>query len=247
MAKYECTVCGYIYDEAKEGKAWDELPDDWVCPLCGSAKSYFKLVEGEVEEEGPGVESAAPPGGKELRCSVCGYVMGSDYEGEACPVCGALRAAFESYTDRVSPKRRKFLSLHLHSIVVHFPQAFSVFMLFSAVMFFVLKGRLQGDFYATLKVLSIFLPFSVLAGIVSGIMDGRVRFKRLSTIILKRKIMAAVFFLVCSTGVFVVMNCMELSGWWWQLVLIGLNGFCALSSIFLGHNGGRLVGMETPG
>lgn len=253
MARYECTVCGYIYDEAKEGKKWDELPDDWVCPLCGSGKSYFKLVEGEAEAEAerPGAESVESEkvdtaGEKGLRCSVCGYVMDGGYTGEECPVCGALRAAFESYTDRVSSKRRKFLNLHLHSVVVHFPQAFSVFMLFSVVMLFILKGQLKADFWATLKVLSMFLPVSVVVGLVSGMMDGRVRFRRLSTIILRRKIMAALVFLVFSVGVFVMMNCVELSASW-HVVLVGLNGVCALSSVFLGHNGGRLVGMETPG
>lgn len=257
MAKYECTVCGYIYDEEKEGKKWDELPDDWVCPLCGSGKSYFKLVDGDAEVESAKTEGTEPEnvdvsgsdesaGEKWVKCSVCGYVMGGDFPGEECPVCGALKAAFEPYIDRVSPKRRKFLNLHLHSIVVHFPQAFSVFMLFSAVMLLVLKDPLKTEFFATLKVLSIFLPLSVVAGIVSGVMDARIRFKRLSTIILKRKITAAVFFLVFSIGVFVIMNCID-SLASWHLVLIGLNGLCALSSVFLGHNGGHLVGMETPG
>ncbi len=31
--KYKCTICGYIYDEAVEGKKFEELPDDWKCPL----------------------------------------------------------------------------------------------------------------------------------------------------------------------------------------------------------------------
>lgn len=39
--KYVCSVCGYVYDEEKEGKAFSELPDTWVCPLCGAAKSAF--------------------------------------------------------------------------------------------------------------------------------------------------------------------------------------------------------------
>lgn len=237
MAKYECTVCGYIYDEEKEGKRWDELPDDWVCPLCNSSKDYFKLVEGEAEVGGPGEE--------ELKCGVCGYIMAAGYAGEECPVCGAVRAVFVPHKDRVSPKRRKFLSLHLHSIMVHFPQAFSVFMLFLTMALFVLEGSWKVEFFAALKVLSIFLPFSVLAGMVTGVMDARVRFRRLSTIVLRRKIAAAVFFLVFSVGVFVVMNCMEVSASW-HLVLVGLNGLCALSSVFLGHNGGHLVGMETP-
>lgn len=39
--KYVCSVCGYIYDETKEGKPFADLPDSWVCPLCGAAKSAF--------------------------------------------------------------------------------------------------------------------------------------------------------------------------------------------------------------
>ncbi len=39
MGKYICSVCGYIYNE---GIKWEELPEDWVCPLCGAAKSEFK-------------------------------------------------------------------------------------------------------------------------------------------------------------------------------------------------------------
>jgi len=41
LAKYECAACGYIYDEEKEGKRFEELPDDWVCPVCGSEKEDF--------------------------------------------------------------------------------------------------------------------------------------------------------------------------------------------------------------
>jgi rubredoxin len=52
MDKYECTVCGYIYDPAvgdpdaniPPGTPFGKLPDDWVCPMCGAAKSDFKKV-----------------------------------------------------------------------------------------------------------------------------------------------------------------------------------------------------------
>ena len=43
MTKYICTICGYLYDEEKEGVAWDKLPDDWCCPVCGADKSDFKI------------------------------------------------------------------------------------------------------------------------------------------------------------------------------------------------------------
>lgn len=50
MAQYVCSVCGFVYDEAKgipeagiaPGTSWEELPEDWVCPLCGAAKSEFE-------------------------------------------------------------------------------------------------------------------------------------------------------------------------------------------------------------
>jgi flavin reductase (DIM6/NTAB) family NADH-FMN oxidoreductase RutF len=53
MDKYECTMCGYVYDPAqgdpdsgiKPGTPFDKLPADWVCPVCGAAKSDFKKIE----------------------------------------------------------------------------------------------------------------------------------------------------------------------------------------------------------
>jgi flavin reductase (DIM6/NTAB) family NADH-FMN oxidoreductase RutF/rubredoxin len=39
--KYECTACGYIYDEAVETTKFTDLPFDWVCPSCGTAKEDF--------------------------------------------------------------------------------------------------------------------------------------------------------------------------------------------------------------
>ncbi len=49
MQKYRCTVCGYIYDPAmgdpdggiQPGTAFENIPDSWVCPVCGAAKSEF--------------------------------------------------------------------------------------------------------------------------------------------------------------------------------------------------------------
>lgn len=43
--KFKCTICGHIYDETVEGTKFEELPDDWVCPLCGVGKDMFEKVE----------------------------------------------------------------------------------------------------------------------------------------------------------------------------------------------------------
>jgi len=53
MAKYKCTVCGYIYDPElgdadggiKPGTPFEEIPDDWVCPVCGASKDQFEKIE----------------------------------------------------------------------------------------------------------------------------------------------------------------------------------------------------------
>ena len=43
--KYRCIVCGHIYDEAKEKVKFDDLPADWMCPICGVGKAKFKKME----------------------------------------------------------------------------------------------------------------------------------------------------------------------------------------------------------
>ena len=43
--KYICTVCGETYDEAVDAATFEDLPEDWVCPVCGVGKDSFEKVE----------------------------------------------------------------------------------------------------------------------------------------------------------------------------------------------------------
>jgi flavin reductase (DIM6/NTAB) family NADH-FMN oxidoreductase RutF/rubredoxin len=45
LKKFECTACGYIYDESEQDIRFADLPDDWVCPVCGSEKSDFIEIQ----------------------------------------------------------------------------------------------------------------------------------------------------------------------------------------------------------
>ncbi len=53
MSRYECTICGYIYDPAigdenngvAPGTAFEDLPDGWVCPECGAGTDQFEPVD----------------------------------------------------------------------------------------------------------------------------------------------------------------------------------------------------------
>jgi len=77
-----CSVCGYVH----EG---EELPDDFICPLCHHGKEDMKPLTGapapETKPE-PAVKSEAS-GGSKWVCSVCGYVHEGDMPPEKCPVC----------------------------------------------------------------------------------------------------------------------------------------------------------------
>lgn len=52
MKKYSCDTCGYVYDPAvgdpaggiPPGTAFEDIPDDWVCPACGIGKDSFSSV-----------------------------------------------------------------------------------------------------------------------------------------------------------------------------------------------------------
>jgi len=53
MDKYVCQVCGYVYDPAngdpengiEPGAKFEDLPDDWTCPVCGASKEEFEKEE----------------------------------------------------------------------------------------------------------------------------------------------------------------------------------------------------------
>ena len=53
MKKWQCMVCEFVYDEAQgipeegipAGTRWEDVPEDWCCPVCGDGKEDFEMVE----------------------------------------------------------------------------------------------------------------------------------------------------------------------------------------------------------
>lgn len=53
MQKYVCTICGYVYDPEEgdpdngvdPGTAFEDIPEDWECPVCGASKADFEPEE----------------------------------------------------------------------------------------------------------------------------------------------------------------------------------------------------------
>ena len=85
---WTCSVCGYVY----EG---EEVPDDFICPLCHHGKEDFVLTETTTNAATPApAVSTKESSSKKYVCSVCGYVHEGDSAPEKCPVCGVPASKF---------------------------------------------------------------------------------------------------------------------------------------------------------
>ena len=104
MAIWQCELCAHEYNEAEESTKWNDLAEDWICPVCGAEKSEFIL-----KEEAP-VES------KIYECDICAYPYNeSDEEINfddlpedwICPVCGAEKKSFSIHVKAVAESKKK--------------------------------------------------------------------------------------------------------------------------------------------
>lgn len=182
-----------------------------------------------------------------IRCKACGYIT---YEGKVksiCPACGVPAKMFEPYADPVSEKRRNLLGMHIHPIIVHFPQAFAFSLFILTVLSFFVSPDIKVAFIYTIQVISFFLPFVVLLSLLSGLLDGRTRFKRLTTPFLKTKIIIGVAFFIISIILSVVALNMQVAKTS-ALELLAILTFIAAGCSFpLGIIGSKLTEAKFPG
>ena len=67
MKKFQCQLCGYVYDESAgdpgsgiaAGTKWEDIPNDWVCPICGAPKDAFDMLELKTVAPAAAVEKNA--------------------------------------------------------------------------------------------------------------------------------------------------------------------------------------------
>ncbi len=108
---WRCKVCGYVY----EG---ENLPEDYVCPLCKHGPEDFEKIGGE----GKAKETAAPvaasaAGGKKFVCNVCGYVHEGESAPDLCPIC---KAPAEKFTEQSAD--RTWASEHVVGVAEGSPE-----------------------------------------------------------------------------------------------------------------------------
>jgi rubredoxin len=134
-----------------------------------------------------------------VRCKACGFVLEKGSLGEVCPACGVKKEMFEPWADKVGAARRLWLDLHLHPIVVHIPQTLAVFLLLLAAAYPLVPETVQTTyFWPMIQAMAWLFPLSVLGGLVSGLVDGKVRYRKLSAPLLMRKSLVGSLFLTAS-------------------------------------------------
>jgi glutamate synthase domain-containing protein 2/rubredoxin len=111
MSAWQCGLCSHIYDESVEATQWKALPDDWVCPICGSPKSTFFPVQQSDETDASAPIDEPPQLSATYLCDLCSHIYDEAKEGCAwsdlpddwtCPVCGSGRNSF-SPNEKAAP------------------------------------------------------------------------------------------------------------------------------------------------
>ena len=182
-----------------------------------------------------------------MRCKACGFVTDQGNIKDVCPACGVPAKMFEPYTHPVSLKRRKILDLHTHPVLVHFPQAFALTLFLLSCCAFFVPQTLLAMLDPTIKVLSVLLPFFVIPAIATGILDGKLRFRKVTTPLLKKKIILSLVFFITA----VVLAALALSEGFLtsptHIIFTLLTLIISLCGALLGLIGGKLLDAKFPG
>jgi uncharacterized membrane protein len=139
-----------------------------------------------------------------------------------CPACGVPEKMFEPYVEKISASRKFILSLDAHPILVHFPISFTVTILCCSVAALLFTGRIHSNCTTVASMLGIVSPLVTALAFAAGYMDGKVRFRRVSTPLLKSKILwgAVLFALGCAQSAIALASRSEAATVW---VLAGLS------------------------
>lgn len=182
-----------------------------------------------------------------MKCKACGFVTDQRKIKDVCPACGVPAKMFEPYKHPVSITRRRILDLHTHPVAVHFPQAFAVTLSLLSLAAFVAPADLHPPIAATMKVLAVLLPFFLIGAITTGLMDGNLRFRRVNTPLLIRKIVLGMIFFILAVAMTLLAlhGLLFISGTHILFTLLAL--VVSLCGALLGLIGGTLLDAKFPG
>ncbi|MHA1967301.1 MAG: hypothetical protein ACW964_05825 [Candidatus Hodarchaeales archaeon] len=138
-------------------------------------------------------------------CRLCGYVRPVG-KGGICPACGAKEKAFRPFEHKASAKRRMFLKLDVHPVAVHFTISFTAVNVLLYLISLVSPTLLGIPIEGTRDLQTFFFPFLIIAGGLTGIIDGKVRFRKIQTPYLIRKMIIGSILFVMSLVILFIHN-----------------------------------------
>lgn len=178
---------------------------------------------------------------KMYKCRVCGYVLEREEPPDICPACGVKGKIFEEYDHPISKKRRIALELNIHPILVHFPIAF-VFSAFLLSLLISLNIFKEPTVFANIRDMIIWvLPFTALLAAAAGLYDGKLRFKRIKTPYLKKKLILALIFIFFSVSVLVIQEFFTLDKSVYNVLVLVFSFAISGFAVLLGFIGGKLL------
>jgi uncharacterized membrane protein len=164
-----------------------------------------------------------------------------------CPACGVGEKMFEPYSEKIAPLRKLILSLDIHPVLVHFPQAFTVAVFVLSLLAVVVQGgAIRDKIVAAVLVLATILPITVVLAFCAGLLDGKIRFRRVTTPLLKKKMVWGAVFFIFSCGIAAVALTLPVTAA--TLLFVAALSACALAAAsVLGIMGVSLLNAKFPG
>lgn len=184
---------------------------------------------------------------KIYKCRVCGYILDREDPPDICPACGVKGKIFEEYESPISKKRRKALELYIHPIMVHFPIAFVFSMLMISFLLCLNVFDEPSVFMAMREIIIWILPFAALFAALTGIVDGKLRFKRTNTPHLKKKLIMAGGFILISALLLVMQEFFVLDKSVINVVILIFSMLLAVFAVLLGLIGSKLLESKVRG
>jgi hypothetical protein len=164
-------------------------------------------------------------------CRVCGYIRHYG-KGGRCEACNARETAFIPYQYRVSANRLLYLEFDIHPVTVHFTTSFTIT---SALLFLLsfITPDLLGipiGYGGILDLLVLILPLFVIAGGLTGLIDGKARYRKLKTPYLIRKIILGNSLLVISI-IMLISHIFSNEGA--ELFMVVIEAICMLAAVII--------------
>lgn len=183
---------------------------------------------------------------KYVICKTCGYIVEEGKVHDVCPACGAPRGAFDPYKPIVTKKRETIMALHLHPIILHFTQALVVLSFVFILASMISTGSIKDFMIVGVQINTVLLPLCVIAGALSGIIDGKARFKSVSTPLLKNKILLSILLFITTLVPALMIILMTLTTGTLAILLV-LSLVSMIIAVVLGKKGAPLMTAVYPG